>query len=154
MEKNRLICISILILSSQICFSQVKWESRSSIVEYKQFSNGQGVILDKDYNPKIRLPDLKERFTPSDIMILKAEEMLHLEYQKALRKFHRQYIGYINDRNDSILLVQFLRIVSQSKMKEYFPNWKNEYIVGFGRFYEENTNRYIINFNQNRISKF
>jgi hypothetical protein len=124
------------------------------IAESTNINFERGIIFPKEYNPKIIISDLKDRFTPNDRIISKAEKLILLQFKNRLKKYQRQYVGYIDNQRDSLILIQFLKTKSQTKMNKYYYNWKNEYIVGFGNFYENNTRRYIVNINNGLIRKF
>jgi len=162
MNKSIILLSFILLVSPKVCCSQQKDNVLTSVIEPKEYYVGKGIIFHETYDPHILLKDAKKRFTPNDSLIIRSEKILLEQYStvkqvksaKFLKKYNRQYIGYINTNGDKVVLIQLLKIKSQSKMNDKFLNWQNEYIVGFGTFYERNTERYIVNIKQNLLSRF
>lgn len=162
MNKSIILLSLLLIVTPKICYSQQKDNLLTSIIELKEYYDGKGIIFNENYDPHILLKDAKKRFTPNDSAIIESEKILLEQYStvnkaksgKSLKKFNRQYIGYINANGDKIVLIQLLKIKSQAKMNDKFLDWQSEYIVGFGTFYERNTERYLVNIKQNLLSRF
>ena len=69
---------------------------------------------------------------------------------KYYRKWKRQYSGYLNDQGEQIIKINFLNF-GVRKSKEPFKGWADNYILGFGEFYEKNTRQYSYNLNTGKL---
>jgi hypothetical protein len=112
-----------------------------------------GIIFKSDYPLPFEV-NVKERFTPSDGDVKAGEAILSKLSKFKLRKFMRQYIGYIDSNGDSILVVNLLKDLGSKKNELYYKNWSNEFILGFGRIYEENTFLQRINLTTKQLESF
>ena len=56
--------------------------------------------------------------------VSKAEKISCVNYK--FRNFKRQYSGYINNSNDTILLVNMLSFKNPKKSEKYFDKWKSD----------------------------
>jgi hypothetical protein len=136
-------------------------ETSSNEVLHLEYGNVKGVIFSKFYRPKIELGKIRDRFTPNSVELLAVEELLN-QYKKdnsrsglkKLSNYARQYIGYTDDAGGRFIIVQLLNLVNSRNEPSEFNNWKYDYIVGMGDFYEKNTKRYIVNLEKNTISIF
>ncbi len=95
----------------------------ANFVKQKKY---QGYVFPKEYSSNLmHLEDLKERFTPSDSDITKAEVTLIGQIKtinksrlnqsgscpiidQNLPKYKRQYIGYINQNGDKVIWINFI----------------------------------------------
>lgn len=73
--------------------------------------------------------------------------------KRQYRNFNRQYVGFINGEGEKLIYLRLLNFSKSKQANKYFENWKDEIILGFGDFYEENTRVFVINLNQNQILK-
>lgn len=64
---------------------------------------------------------------------------------KRYKHYYRQYAGFINFNNEKIIFIGLLNFKHTRKSAKHFRNWENEIIVGFGEFYEKNSNMIFIN---------
>lgn len=76
-----------------------------------------------------------------------------VDTKQQYRKFNRQYAGFINEKDEKLIYVRLLNFSKPKQANKYFGNWKEEIIVGFGDFYEENTRVFVINIDRNEITK-
>lgn len=94
--------------------------------QYIQQKKYQGYVFPKEYSSKLLdLNDLRERFTPSESDIEKAEAVLGAQIKainksllnqtgscpvidKNLSRYKRQYVGYINQNGDKIIWINFV----------------------------------------------
>ena len=158
---------------SFICLSLISHK----IIELKEYYNGQGVIFDSSFKyPFVEL-NYKKAYTPTLEEIKRAEKILSEKYyeyetnildsfnldksiikkrlkksKNVVRKFYkynRQYISYIDQKEDTIISLGLLNFSNKKKANEYFPNWKNEFLVGFGKYYQKNQKLYSINITKN-----
>lgn len=65
--------------------------------------------------------------------------------KKKYKKYNRQYIGYINSSNDTIIYIGLLNFRNKRKAEYYFEGWREQIIFGFGDFYQENQRNYRFN---------
>ena len=101
-------------------------------------SNRYNIIFGANYPLPFEV-NLKERFNPSDEDVKKGEVILREFSDLKLRKYIRQYLGYIDSNNNKILVVNMLKDLGAKKNKLYYKDWESEFILGFGRIYERNT---------------
>jgi hypothetical protein len=73
--------------------------------------------------------------------------------KRQYRNFNRQYAGFINEKDERLIYIRLLNFSKPKQAIKYFENWKEEIIVGFGDFYEENTRVFVINIDRNEITK-
>ena len=73
--------------------------------------------------------------------------------KKLYRSYNRQYAGFINKSGDRLVYMRLINFKSPKQAKKYFENWKEEIVVGFGDFYEENTRVFVINIDRNEITR-
>jgi hypothetical protein len=64
--------------------------------------------------------------------------------RKEMRSYYRQYLGYISDRNEEMIVI-YLFNYGTREARDHFRNWQNEYCWGSGEFYDNNTFRFLIN---------
>jgi len=69
---------------------------------------------------------------------------------KYYRKWERQYFGYSNELGEQIIEINLLNFGAR-KAKERFEGWTDDFILGFGEFYEENTRRYTYNLTTDKL---
>ncbi len=123
--------------------------------------SGESVVFTQEYNPPLVLNNSKGLFTPSIAEIEQAEKILFNRYnkdlildslythiknvQKKYKRYNRQYLGYLDDSGDKIILINLLNFRKKKIAKEKFKGWNEEYIIGFGEYYEKNSVRYDVN---------
>lgn len=64
---------------------------------------------------------------------------------KKFCKYNRQYAGYINKSNDTVLYIGLFNFSKKKKAEEKFFNWKNKIFLGSGDYYQKNQEFYTIN---------
>ncbi len=74
--------------------------------------------------------------------------------KKKLKCYNRQYLGFVNRQNDHIIFVQFLNFKNKRKAEAEFVGWKEQIIIGFGKFYEANTLRVTVNLSRKEVEVF
>ena len=115
------------------------------IIELPKYAKDCAVVFDSSYSVNFRL-EFKERFTPRNDQLIEAERIIKMKYDSLklgfsynkLFKYTRQYLGFIDDLGDQYITVHFLKIRNKKMEKQYFQNWKEEMILGFGEFSENN----------------
>lgn len=107
--------------------------------------------------------DLNGQFQPNLKQIIQAEEgmqeqlyELMIEHPqigskyaiknptKHYQKWERQYYGYENELGEQIIAINLLDFGARNA-KKWFEGWTEDFIIGFGGFYEENTRTYTYN---------
>ena len=119
-------CILLLLLPSQY--------SNSFFVKGKGF---KGYVFDKDHFVMVSIKDQESRYTPTKEDIIKVESLLldklksiniDLDNQggnfpiihKKLKKYTRQYVGFINSKCQKVIWINFIwnKRVESSKLSE------------------------------------
>lgn len=148
-KKNSLLCCIIL-------FVWTPTFGQSLIIDLGKYSRFCGVVFTEEYKVPFKL-EAKGRFTPSKKDIVLAENILVEEthYSKReLRKFRRQYVGYINNEGDRIININLLKTFGSRKKDDlYYYDRENEYIVGFGEIFEKNTDYQEINLSKLKVEE-
>lgn len=135
--------------------------------------NGQGVLFTPSYSPSFAINDLDELCYLDGCTIESVEEVFHKQFydllsnddrikwssipenpRKHYRKYNRQYIGYSTTAGDTIVLINLLNFSKKGKAKKMFPTWKQEFVIGFGEFYEKNTLLITVNLTRHKLSFF
>ena len=66
--------------------------------------------------------------------------------QKIIRKYYRQYMGFINDKNEEVVSIYLF-----NEAQHEFAKWRDKYILGAGEFFEKNTRSYKVNLTKGEI---
>ncbi|MAU16008.1 MAG: hypothetical protein CMH46_10780 [Muricauda sp.] len=160
------------LISSLIAFLGIVLFS-FKIIELKKFYVGQGVIFDASVKYPFTELDYYKPITPRISEIKRAEKILsekYYEYRtnildsfyvdksivktklkepknvvKKFYKYNRQYIGYVNNSNDTIITIGLLNFANKRKANKYFPDWEKTVQFGFHGFYENNQEWISIN---------
>ena len=140
---------------------------------------GEGVIFDASVKYPFTEKNYKEPLNPNILEIKRAEKILsekYYEYRttildsfntdksiirkklkvpknvvKRFYKFNRQYIGYMNNSNDTIITIGLLNFANKRRAEKYFPDWKKTVQFGFHGFYENNQEWISINITENEF---
>ncbi len=162
----RLLCL-IIFISHSICAQ----DATSTIIHGKKY---KGIIFPKDYEMSdLGISNSESRFTPSIIEIIELEKYLQFDIksineerpnqgkyfgpiiERNLKKYVRQYYGYINKNGERIIHVNFLwdrsslreSIGGYTKPSEgWEEDWKSV-LDGGSRFWE-------IKYNLNKFEFF
>jgi hypothetical protein len=120
-----------------------------------EFYNGEGYIFPENYVPQvIVLESAKARFTP-DLSEVRSAEVLFLKNYDSARKadmrfspqtssktnfrnWRRNYIGYIDDHGDKVVLIQLINFRKEKEALRNYDSWGKEFQVGFGDWFESN----------------
>lgn len=136
------------------------------IIMMKDYYSGEGVIFDKTTHYPFEMIDYKEPYTPTILDIKKAEDILFKDYytyrvnilsyfkqdvktvnqkfknpdkvKKYFWKYNRQYLGYVNTSNDTVIYIGLLNFKNKKKAQENFKGWKQKILFGVGDYYYEN----------------
>lgn len=152
--------ILILVLVYQGVHSQATIK-----IKNKTYFKGEGIIFTEQYIPNFYLEEPGKLFTPNFDEISKAEMILQNKYnldvktpkikniRKEFYKFNRQYIGYINASGNKIIIINLLHLKCKKEFDKYFIDWEENFIVGFGAYYEKNTKGFIIDLENNNLKR-
>jgi hypothetical protein len=149
------------------------------IIELKEYYVGQGIIFDSSIKYPFTEKNYIKPLTPNISEIKRAEKILsekYYEYRtnildsfnvdksiinkklkepknvvKRFYKYNRQYIGYVNNANDTIVTIGLLNFANKRKAEKYFPDWKKTVQFGFHGFYENNQEWISINISENEF---
>jgi len=177
MKKFLIFCF---LISSANVYAQrvIRSEQVTDYSIYVMGDKFEGVIFDAKYSPKGAEGYIKDkgRFTPSIKEIETAEKLLipgvkifsqkrrddgRANFvQRNFKKYLRQYIGYINEKNEKVIFITALwkkDEVSEEEIKQTiksypYHSWKEEYkwVADGGNYYWEAE----INLNTNLLSSF
>jgi hypothetical protein len=148
------------------------------IISLKEYYCGKGVIFDKDYKYPFVEDDYDKAITPNRKQIIEAENLMdthYYEYRKSVLdsfksnyqldkkfknfdnvkkkffKYYRQYAGYTNKSNDTIIYIGLFNFSNKKKAKKYFEGWDKTLFLGSDGFYKENQEFYLINLTKGKI---
>ena len=159
----------LIILSLITCISL--HSQNLSLVKFKICGNAiEGIIFPNTYiyNGHLVFDECKSRFTPTLLEVKHAEIFLmsnnsKIEYidmgslykprdlHKILKTFRRQYVGYINNSEDSIIVIHALNFKERGS-KKAFDDWGKNYIIAYDGFYENNMVTFSINLTKHIVS--
>ena len=127
------------------------------------------IIFQDNYKPSFKIPNGFTITNLDEKEVLIAEKIFYANYhddldkeniawynsnenpQKKYKKYKRQYIGFIDALGNKVVLIQFLNFNKKRKARTYFDKWKEDFIIGFGDFYEKNTVRFLVNLNLKKV---
>jgi hypothetical protein len=126
----RLLLICLLMLNAMLCIAQ----SNNDIHQIKG-KCFDGYIFPKTYTGFFPIENIKGRFTPQQLDVLKAEKTLKEQLNslnkdllnqtgncpdihKNLKKYKRQYIGVIAENGDCIIWINFIWIKDKESIKK------------------------------------
>lgn len=119
------------------------------LIGEKKIYNGKGVIFDSLATIHATFGNYQYRYTPKLDDIRLAEEILSTtldDYKNQFKKYNRQYLGFVNEKNEKIILVNLLYFkMSKRKINNRYGNWKKEFVVGFGDFFDKYRAIYRVN---------
>lgn len=148
------------------------------IITLKDYYCGKGVIFNKESKYPFVDSKYKESYTPNLNQVRRAEDLFfskYYEYKKSVldsfnsnyklgqkykesknvkkkfNKYYRQYAGYIDTNNDSIMYIGLFNFSNKKKASHHFKNWNKILFLGSGEYYEENQEFYLININKNKL---
>lgn len=156
----------IIVVISLLTVTSIQGQKRVFSCDFvESFLCQKGVIFDSAFNLPFDHKRLQTRFTPQMDDLKIAEKVLFDSYSSLqvttndtwlkarLQKSFRQYAGFINSCGEKIIIIQILFYNELSEAR-YYKNFENEFIVGFGSFYEKNTKSLSINLTEKSVSIF
>ena len=148
---NRLTFVIVCLLYELGCFQTLAQHSRMIKIPAKY--SQEGVIFDSTYSVPFKLNGLKQRITPSIKEISIAESIIEKYYDNILANYYRQYLGYEDAERHKIIVIQLINSKIKRRQHIYIEPWKYEFLVGFGGFYEANTEVHSVDITNAKIIK-
>jgi len=149
------------------------------IITLEDYYSGKGVIFDEKANYPFRDQDYEKSITPTIDNIKLAEDILFDKYyihrvnvfkrfeareslipqkyrkaknvKKKFNKYYRQYAGFVNKSNDTIIYIGLFDFSNKKKAQKYFEGWDQAVSIGFDGFYLNHQEYYEINISKNEI---
>ena len=162
-----------IILISLTLFSFMDNSCYPTILILQEKARGCDVVITECYfeNPNLPFSQIKlgkKYITPSLDMIKRAEDIFHqqlnkyyadlnkinpnrfanvhhINSKKYFRLWKRQYIGYVNHENDTIILMNLMNFKRKKKAEKNFENWDKYFFTGMDGYYTYNLRNYQIN---------
>lgn len=151
----------------------------TEIIKLKEYYSGEGVIFNNNAKYPFVEPKYKTPYTPTIADVNKTEKFIfdnYYEYEtnvldsfklnkskikckykiannvkKMFYNYNRQYAGYLDKSNDTIIYINLLNFSNKKIAQEYFDGWKENIFFGFGEFYEKNQKNYRYNLSKNQF---
>ena len=152
--------IQLLILT----FSFIPAVLVGQTVKKYSFINFDAYVFTKEHNHPLAwdIKDKADYLTPDSLEIRTTEnEILKLEAgdsikarQNGLKKFDRQYLGYLKANGDRVLIISFINTNKGKKGRELKRSIDKELIIGFGEWFEKNTFTLTYNLTANRLNEY
>ncbi|WP_321516864.1 hypothetical protein [Marinifilum fragile] len=171
--KTAIIILGLICSIIESCYSQCEeyelfykeiLADTTYLVEHENFI---GYIFPENYHGHI-VDKKNKTFTLSKIEVLKIESILLNQYNlihksdsrvikykrkknvgKYLRKFDRQYLGFINESGEKSAAIILAN--RHGKGKYYFECFERVMTFGFGEFYEKNQRYFVINLDKEKL---
>jgi hypothetical protein len=155
----------------------------SSIIKINEFYKGYGKVFEghddanKDafgrrYSSFIE--SYEKDFELSHETIIKAEQLLFEHYnqvysnderfsgydftvnnpQRHLRYYYRQYMGFINNKGENIILIHLMNFRNKKRANHYFNFWDQNFNIGSGDFYGKNQKTFLINLSKHKVTVY
>lgn len=142
------------------------------IFEGGEYYDGYGVVFPTSYSPSFLRKSFKKAVLLTGCDIERTEEIISSQLVESLSKqpnldwvfsetpkeffwnYNRQYYGYENFSNDTIIVVNLLNFNKRRRAEKLFSEWKSEFIVGSGIIYERNMMTLKINNTKEKIIFF
>ena len=158
----RLLCFLMMLLMGSLYAQETSFKEFSDATLF----NGKGLILQKDYYPKIQLPpgarviDISSEQAYIAELIFQHKFSLntqltcfrHKNIRKLFWNYNRQYSGFISRDGDVHVMIQLLNFKRKKRAEEKFEGWEQYYFTGFGRFYEKNTLTVVVDLRSCTVS--
>jgi hypothetical protein len=144
----------------------------SSVIKIRDYYAGYGKIFYNFSQVVDNIEGAKKEMEVSISDVVKAEKILFDNYNEVYRKdnrfsnfnyqvknpkkylftYYRQYFGFHNESNDRVVVIFLMNFKEYKKAKDYFINWKNEFAIGNGDFYEKNQKIFLVNLNKRNVT--
>ena len=139
--RNTIYLLALFFVSTNAHARQLYDSTKGVTVIYlPEYYKQKGVVFTEDYDLKIDLGDIRERYTPSIDEIKNAELIFFRDYATVTKQsintkeyfcnYLRQYVGYIDNKGSKKLMMQLIDNSKPRKMKRLLgKNWENKYVV-------------------------
>tara|TARA_R110002049_G_scaffold225046_1_gene396891 strand:+ start:1003 stop:1533 length:531 start_codon:yes stop_codon:yes gene_type:complete len=117
----------------------------------EDIKKAENFLFDNYYQYKVKV---FRHFNYDENLINKLLKPKYKKAQKVKKKFckyNRQYAGYINSSNDTIIYIGLLNFSNKKKAEQQFNGWQEKILIGFGDFYEKNQDFYNINISKDEF---
>ena len=148
----------IFLVLTLIRFFDVDLPSKIRLPEFYQ---GESNVFSKEYKSGfLNFKDEKGRFTPDVTQIRSAEIVFVNQYDSLwgidpkgagrkstrirFKKWRRNYIGYIDQNGDKIVLMQLVNFRNNKDGLRHYSSWGKEFEIGLGGWYESNQSPLIL----------
>lgn len=149
------------------------------IIKLDGYYSGEGVIFDVNTKYPFVDSNYKTPYTPTINDIKEAESVLFKNYYEYETSFldslnldktkikekyrnptnvktkffnhNRQYIGFVDKSNDTIVYIGLLNFSNKKLANRYFEGWKEYVFFGFDGFYEKNQTNYKYNLSKGKL---
>lgn len=168
----------LIILIFQLSFLSLKSQE---IIQLKNYYKGFGVIFDETFFNKSSFTDRNYLtfYRPELNYIIEAEKLIQTDYyrykvdlnnyfgykdiktnpklkksnyiKRKFNKYYRQYYGYIDKKNDTIIVIQLLNFRHKKKSEKLFKQWDSKPIFGSGDWFYKNQYLLFINLSKDFI---
>lgn len=138
-------------------------QSVKTVKKYR-FKNFDSYVFTKEHNYEVTLAinDKTDYLTPDSLdiwmtesEILKYEASDPIEARKnGLKKFDRQYLGYLKVNGDRVLIIRFINTTKGKKGRELKRSIDKDLIIGFGEWFEKNTFTLTYNLTSNMLNEY
>jgi len=154
----------------------------SSIVRMKGYYHGYGKIFNKEHEAnrdffgntyqKPFTEDYRSDYGLSRADLIRVESILLSRYHKVMgdenvspkrnsfkkarrnfKHYYRQYFGFLNNRDEIVVHINLLNFKNSKRANDYFPKWDQVFFRGFGRFYELNSESFIVNLTKGELER-
>jgi len=142
------------------------------VYDYKnqEYFNGKGKVFTAKYDLTFLIPDMSQRFTPTNKEVVLAEQILSERYHKDLqdvnwdtskinvykkyKKYNRQYLAYESKEGSRYIIINLLNFKCKKKANKEFEGWEEMFFIGLGDYYEENQIKFKINLTEEKLSLY
>lgn len=157
------ILLLFIIITSKGQIITYPYPNDSSIIRIKAYYRGLGKVFDENFNCDKVVNNCLKGIKLKNDDIVNVEQVLNskiIQHEKRaqvkkIRKYYfRQYIGYIDGKGDSSVLVILLNFKNRNKALKYFPDWQKNASIGVGGFYGFNQILFKINLSQGTLETY
>lgn len=124
-------------------------------VELNNYYKYSGNIFKAEYRPWFEISESKERYTPSEDDIIKAENIFlntynekddkqlvnfkeGKSYKRKYYKWRRNYLGYLDGDGNKVIIIHLINFTHRKKASAKYEEWGKEIIIGYGEWFEKN----------------
>lgn len=152
---------------------------QQSEFELKEFYNAKGILINdyenwpflfanNKFSTKFRVNISEaieaEKYIQTNYYIYKRNELNHfksdydinsfknpMNVKKKFKNYNRQYSGFRDQNNDTIIYVGMLNFKNKKKANDYFGAWKESLILGNGDWYYSNQEYFLYNLSKQKL---